>query len=256
MIVAGRTLDHASLLIAMHRPLLGHAIAAALAGWPFIRVDVVTTPGPLAVTAAARTRPHVVLYDIGPGHGSGPVRELLDRSPESAVLVLGGASRSEPLRDYLAAGAVGYVDPSASVGELADAVVCAAAGRDAPDCDEPTSFVVRPTPLHRWRLDPGEPEMTAREHEVARLLAAGLSNAEIAARLGIRAPTVKAHVHHILTKLGVRRRGEVASHLSRRRPVRIEPARAASDARGFPAPPSRVVRRPWARHPPTWGSRR
>jgi DNA-binding NarL/FixJ family response regulator len=55
--------------------------------------------------------------------------------------------------------------------------------------------------------------LTAREEEVVELLRGGLSNAQIAARLQIELPTVKNHVHHILKKVGVERRDEVASRV-------------------------------------------
>jgi DNA-binding CsgD family transcriptional regulator len=53
--------------------------------------------------------------------------------------------------------------------------------------------------------------LTAREFEVARLIADGMTNAEIAGELSIAAKTASAHVEHILAKLGVSRRAEIAS---------------------------------------------
>jgi DNA-binding NarL/FixJ family response regulator len=59
--------------------------------------------------------------------------------------------------------------------------------------------------------------LTAREREILRLIDDGCSNKEIAQRLSIEVTTVKNHVHHILEKLGVRRRAEAAAALRRRR---------------------------------------
>lgn len=56
--------------------------------------------------------------------------------------------------------------------------------------------------------------LTAREFEVARAIAQGRSNAELAAELGIRPKTASAHVEHILAKLGARRRAEIAAWAS------------------------------------------
>jgi two-component system, NarL family, nitrate/nitrite response regulator NarL len=57
------------------------------------------------------------------------------------------------------------------------------------------------------------PALTAREREIAGLIVEGLSNKEIAARLQIELPTVKNHVHHILSKLNANRRGQAAAML-------------------------------------------
>jgi DNA-binding NarL/FixJ family response regulator len=57
--------------------------------------------------------------------------------------------------------------------------------------------------------------LTRREHEIAALIGEGLSNKEIARRLRIQNPTVKNHIHSILGKLQLRRRGQVAAHLHR-----------------------------------------
>jgi DNA-binding NarL/FixJ family response regulator len=58
-------------------------------------------------------------------------------------------------------------------------------------------------------------ELTAREREIVELIALGLSNKAIAARLHVEIATVKNHVHNILDKLQVHRRGEIAAHLGR-----------------------------------------
>ena len=69
----------------------------------------------------------------------------------------------------------------------------------------------------RWSAESGRPQpaahssLTAREFEVARLVAAGATNREIAATLSIAPKTVAAHVEHILTKLGAARRAEIAA---------------------------------------------
>jgi len=62
-------------------------------------------------------------------------------------------------------------------------------------------------------VGPSQPSLhlTSREHEIAELLDGGMSNKEIAHRLGIEAATVKNHVHNIIEKLHVRRRGEAAA---------------------------------------------
>ena len=109
-------------------------------------------------------------------------------------------------------GAVGFgvrvfVDADQSVGDLAVAIDAAASG--ATLCPPSVATVIfSQVARGDQAIDPAE-VLSPREREVARYLALGLSNKEIASRLVIELPTVKHHVHSVLRKLRVRRRAEV-----------------------------------------------
>src|SRR5262249_35072326 len=110
------------------------------------------------------------------------------------------------------AGVSSFVPRDASLDELVNAVECVARGGAV--CSPRTTAIL----LHRIAtmtrgLDStrGLERLTAREQEIMCLLASGRSNKEIARELGIETTTTKNHVHNILEKLKVRRRGEAAA---------------------------------------------
>jgi len=104
------------------------------------------------------------------------------------------------------AGAIGYLLKNVSHLQLAEAIRAARAGRPtlAP---EAAKALIEAT---RRPTTPGE-DLTQREREVLTLIAQGLSNPEIAARLVISESTAKTHVSHIIAKLGVTTRTEAAA---------------------------------------------
>jgi DNA-binding NarL/FixJ family response regulator len=182
-----------------------------LGGQPDLEVVGEAADGVEAVEQAARTRPDVVLMDVRMPRMDGitATRRLLagTRTPPR-VLVLTTFDDDEHVHAALRAGASGFLLKTAPPRELAGAVRTVAAG-DALLAPEITRRLIadhvrRPPP------QPGTPSalraLTPRELEVFALIATGRSNAEIAARLFLGAPTVKTHVTRILAKLGLRDR--------------------------------------------------
>jgi DNA-binding NarL/FixJ family response regulator len=167
----------------------------------------------------------LVLVHAGGGAGSAAdrVRALKARHPESEVVALGLEESEEAILQVIEAGAGGYALKSASLEEVLATVESVHEGRTV--CSPRVMGAVfdrvrrlawdRPTP------PAGRPErLSAREEEVLGMLAAGLSNKEIAHRLGITLCTVKNHVHNILDKLHVRdRRAAVRSTFPGHRPA-------------------------------------
>ena len=135
-------------------------------------------------------------------------RRLAEHGLAAGVLVLTTFDLDEYVYEALRAGAGGFLLKDASPARLADAVRTVAAG-DALFAPSVTRrlverFVSR-APAGEG-LPPGFAELTAREVEVARLIARGRSNAEIAAELFLSEATVKTHVGRVMAKLGVRDR--------------------------------------------------
>lgn len=174
-------------------------------------IDVVAEAGDggAALDETRRHDPDVVLMDIQMPHldGIAATRELAASGSRSRVLVLTTYGMDENLYAALRAGAAGFVTKSLAPDRLIAAVHAVAAGETVLGPD-----VIRQLVDH-VRLAPPAPDrppsldaLTPRELEVLRLMAAGLSNAEIAERLYVGEGTVKTHVSRVLTKLGLRDR--------------------------------------------------
>lgn len=169
--------------------------------------------GAEAVAAAARLRPDVVLMDIRMPvlDGIAATRRILAHDPDVRVLVLTTFDVDAHVYDALRAGASGFLLKDALPAELLRAVRVVAAGEAllAPRATRllVEQFTARPAP------DAPVPEalagLTDREREVLRLIAAGLSNAEITERLVVSPATTKTHVGHLLAKSGARDRAQL-----------------------------------------------
>ena len=152
-----------------------------------------------------QVRPDVVLMDLVMPELSGAeaTRIIRDRWPQVQVIALTSFQEEDLVQDALGAGAISYLLKNVSGQDLVEAIRAAHAGRStlAP---EAVQALIRPT---TQKPDPGY-DLTPRERDVLALLVEGLTNAEIAGRLGVSRSTVKVHVSNILSKLGVSSRGE------------------------------------------------
>jgi DNA-binding NarL/FixJ family response regulator len=180
-------------------------------------IEVVGTAadGEQAVVLARRELPDVLVMDIRMPvlDGIEATRRIVkDPATEGVrVLILTTFDLDEHVYAALAAGASGFLLKDATPEEIVHAVRVVAAGESllAPSVTSRLvrEFATRPTT--------GKPRsdrlagLTEREVEVLRLVAAGLSNAELAERLVLSAATVKTHVSRILTKLGLRDRAQL-----------------------------------------------
>jgi DNA-binding NarL/FixJ family response regulator len=124
------------------------------------------------------------------------------------VLMLTTFDLDEHVFDALAAGASGFLLKDATAERLFDAVRVVAAGEALLAPTVTRRLIQRFAGLRPGAVPPGLDELTPRETEVLRLLAEGLSNAEIAARLVLGEETVKTHVSRVLRKLGLRDRAQ------------------------------------------------
>jgi DNA-binding NarL/FixJ family response regulator len=182
---------------------------------PDIEVCCEVEEGEKAAEAVMANRPDVVLMDIRmPGmDGLTATREVLASDPDAKVVILTTFDLDEYVYGALRAGASGFLLKSADGDTLVDAVRIVASG-EALLAPEVTRRVIE----HFQRGDHGavaddhQPsdeaigDLSDREVEVLTLMARGLSNQEIAKELFLSSTTVKTHVSHILTKLGVRDR--------------------------------------------------
>jgi DNA-binding NarL/FixJ family response regulator len=165
--------------------------------------------GHQAVHSAGRLSPDVVLMDIRMPEldGIAATRQITARHP-TRVLVLTTYDLDEYVYDALQAGASGFLLKDTPPAQLADGIR-AVAGGEALLAPSVTRRLIEEFARigSTRRARPAElDELTARELDVLRLLARGMSNAEIAAALVLSDTTVKTHVAHVLGKLGLRDR--------------------------------------------------
>lgn len=179
-----------------------------------IEVVAEATSGVDAARMVAQHAPDVVLMDVRmPGmDGLTATREVLAAHPDARIVILTTFDDDEYVYEALRAGASGFLLKSVDGDALVDAVRVVAGG-DALLAPEVTRRVIeefaRRTPVAAEAAAPSPEavgDLSDREVEVLQLMAQGLSNQEIAARLYVSGTTVKTHVSHILTKLGVRDR--------------------------------------------------
>jgi DNA-binding NarL/FixJ family response regulator len=180
-------------------------------------VDVVgaASDGVEAVELARAERPDVVLMDLRMPRmeGAEATRRIRAELPETQVLVLTTYADDEFLFPALQAGARGYLTKDASAEEIEQAIRDLVAGRTHLDPgvqQRLLAAVVEAAPAAAATSPPDE--LTPREVEVLKLIAAGLSNAEIAEALVVSAATVKTHINRIFYKTGVRDRAQAVRY--------------------------------------------
>jgi DNA-binding NarL/FixJ family response regulator len=185
-------------------------------------VEVVATAadGEQAVAAVARYDPDVVLMDLRMPRCDGVAATRLVRRdhPRSQVVVLTTFADDESVLAALHAGARGYLTKDAGAEEVARAVRRVAAGQADLDPDVQRRLLEL-LPAHRPApsapVGPAPDGLTEREVEVLSLIAAGLSNTEIARSLVVSEATVKTHVNHLFAKTGVRDRAQAVAYAYR-----------------------------------------
>lgn len=189
-------------------------IASALDADPRFEVAGTACDAADARARIGALEPDVVLLDLGGAEGAAEVRSLVDAAPTARVVALGVTESDEEVMPLAEAGVAGYVTRDSTVEELLEAVERVAAGETLCSPRMTAALLRRVALLARdRRADKPHPEraLTSRERQIIALIDEGLSNKEIATRLRIELATVKNHVHNILDKLHVRRRGEAAA---------------------------------------------
>jgi DNA-binding NarL/FixJ family response regulator len=198
-----------TVLIADDQPLIREGLRRVLETDPALRVCGQATDGREAVDRAISLSPDVVLMDIRMPivNGIEATEQLFERGFDGNVIVLTTFGLDDYVLDALRAGASGFVLKESPPQRIIDAIHAVANG-DALIDPAVTRTVIGQIGRKRFARSTAGPfdPLTARESEVLALLARGYSNAEIAQTLVVGEGTVKTHVAHILTKLGVRDR--------------------------------------------------
>jgi DNA-binding NarL/FixJ family response regulator len=223
-------------LIADDQKLVREGLVSLMGLLPGISVVGAATDGDDAVRQSGQLRPDVVLMDLNMPRCNGveATKRLRRLHPDIAVVVLTTYSDDAWVFSALEAGARGFLTKDAGADEIHRAITAVAAGQaqldpsvqrrlldalgngdrfavaaDGDGAAEPApgSLTQEPAPI--------PDELTPREAEVLAHIAAGLSNAEIAATLFVSEATVKTHINHIFTKTGLRDRAQLVGYAFR-----------------------------------------
>jgi len=192
-------------------PLLRAGLRLMLRTDPEIEVVGEAGDGRAAIDAAATLRPDVILMDVRmPGTDGVTATSRIAGAPGAPrVIVLTTFDADDLVRKAISAGAVGYLVKDTPPTEIVNAIRSVAAGHAvlSPAVTRPLLDALQSArPAADSRLD----ALTERERQVAIAVAAGASNAEIAAKLYISPATVKAAISRILTKLELTNRIQIA----------------------------------------------
>lgn len=165
-----------------------------------------------AVVAARALQPDVLLLDLAMTDSRDLVRELQAAGSSVKVVAIGLIEAEGEVLSCVEVGVAGYVPREGSLEDLVAAVESVGRGELLCSPQVAGTLLRRLAALSRERApDPDGPRLTLREREIVGLIDRGLSNKDIARQLCIEVATVKNHVHNILEKLSVRRRGEAAA---------------------------------------------
>ncbi|GAB2864488.1 response regulator transcription factor [Actinocorallia aurea] len=204
------------ILLADDHPVYRDGLAMLLGSVPGIDVVGTAASGAEAVTGAAELQPDIVVMDVGmPGmDGIEATRRVTAASPHIGVVVLTMAEEEATLFAAMRAGARGYLLKGANQAEIVRAIRGVAAGDvifGPSVARRVADFFAGPQDAEASVPEPAEyvfPQLTPRERDIIELVAAGRSNAQIAAALFLSQKTVRNNVSNIFTKLHVADRAE------------------------------------------------
>jgi DNA-binding NarL/FixJ family response regulator len=211
--------EQVSVVVADDQSAVREGLVLLLGTLPGIAVVGQAADGEAAVELVAAARPQVVLMDLNmPGcDGATATARITADYPGTRVVVLTTYADDESIIGALRAGALGYLTKDATRAEIGRAIHAAAAGQAILDpsvqqallnaavrAPEPPGAPPAQAGAGASPADPGE--LTPREADVLRLIAAGQSNREIARTLFVSEATVKTHVNRIFAKTGSRDR--------------------------------------------------
>lgn len=202
-------------VVADDQQIVREGLVALLKLMDGVQVVGAASDGAQAVQLVAEGNADVVLMDLRMPvlDGVGATRRITADHPEVAVLVLTTYADDESIALALRAGARGYLTKDAGRVEIGAALRATAAGQSTFDPEVSRRLVAAlaadKTPASR------SDGLTSRETEVLRLIARGLSNAEIATTLFIGEATVKTHINNTFAKIGARHRAEAVRYAYR-----------------------------------------
>lgn len=186
------------------------------------RFDVIDEAGTIkeGLEKVYRLKPNVALVDISLPDGTGMelARKIRQQSPDTNIMILSMHSKIDYIVEAFQAGATGYVVKESAAERLAQGVEAVAAGEYYLDSSISQEVVAKlmKSPVKEAKVsDSGYGKLSAREQEIMRLLAEGVSKADIADQLCISVKTVENHRTNIMRKLDIHNAMELVRYAAR-----------------------------------------
>lgn len=209
------------LLLVTDMSLFREGIAQLLRADPSIASVATASNVAEAIAHATHSQPHVIILDAALLNDS-VVAALTQQAHETRIVAFGVADEWDDVLACARVGVAGFVTRTSRIADLLQAVHSAYRGELICSPRMAARMFEHMYSLMSESVNPPDTrDLTERELEIAGLLERGLSNKEIARQLFIEQTTVKNHVHNILAKLNVTRRGQAAARL--RRAQRLQP---------------------------------
>jgi DNA-binding NarL/FixJ family response regulator len=207
-------IEPVTVVVADDQSAVREGLVLLLGTLPGIAVVGQAEDGEAVADVVAATSPQVVLMDLNMPRCDGveATRRIRAGHPRTQVVVLTTYSDDESIIGALQAGALGYLTKDATRAEIGRAVQAAAAGQAVLDPGVQQRLLSAAARAPAARPDDGEGDLTPREADVLRLIAAGKSNREIARALFVSEATVKTHINRIFTKTGSRDRTQAVRY--------------------------------------------
>ncbi len=207
-------MEKTRVLIAEDEGILRSTLGELLAREPDLQIVALCPDGREALIESLAHRPHVVLTDLRMPKVDGIelTRQLKEKSPDIAVVILTAFDDDDNLFAALKAGAIGYVLKDASLEQIVHALHAATAGEGYLSPSHVVRVMKEFTRIDQMARGQRKlfAQLTRREREVLELLAGGHRNKQIAAQLQLSEKTVRNHISTILGKLHVNDRTEAA----------------------------------------------
>lgn len=204
------------LLVVTDTRFVGEALAQALAGEPSIAAVACATSAQ-ATTSTSVARADAILVDAGQPDGDALVRRLRQVAPLRPIIACAVRESDDDILHWAEAGVTGYLPNTAGLTQLARLVSDILAGEQVCSGRAAATLFRRVADMDRaapGSLPAAARRLTRRELQVAELVAAGLSDKQIAREFDISLYTTKTHVHNLLGKLNLGSRAEVGQALS------------------------------------------
>jgi DNA-binding NarL/FixJ family response regulator len=163
----------------------------------------------------ANNRPDIILFDGALPGGLVSIGQIRSVAPDIPVVVIAVAENPAEVIAWAEAGAAGYIPRTAGLVDIVPFLVDIRRGEQRCSPSVAAGLLHRLWnigPIHRGHHEPAaSPVLTGREAQIAWMIVSGMSNKEIARHLDIGVATAKTHVHHLLGKLNLQRRGQAAT---------------------------------------------